>query len=278
MSKPTTARWVRQTLEQVEPPDSCSRNSFDSVGDLDLAPFQSRAVERALDIARRYGGVLLADSVGLGKTRVALATARWLAREDRLSKGARTPVWFCVPAKLRDQWRRSAERAGLDRYRVASHAELSRGLRDVDRAAPAAVIADEAHRFRNPRTNRHSALASLCRNAPVVLATATPICNSTFDLYHLLGLFLAECDLRPVVGRDLKEAFELAEDGEFDLTDVVRRVTIRRTEPPSDGEFGEIPNVDLDLLEYRADSDEQWIWQNLESALRATDFVACRNQ
>src|SRR3989441_225590 len=45
-----------------------------------LAPHQVPAAERLLAIQRRYGGALLADAVGLGKSYVALAVA--LARQE----------------------------------------------------------------------------------------------------------------------------------------------------------------------------------------------------
>src|SRR5690554_4153105 len=54
------------------------------LGELDLAAFQQRAVRRGLRIVRTYGGVLLADAVGLGKTRVGLAMAAALQRDARV--------------------------------------------------------------------------------------------------------------------------------------------------------------------------------------------------
>ena len=55
------------------------------VGSLSLAEFQGRAVARLVEVLGRYHGALLADAVGLGKTRVALgAAARWLERPGAL--------------------------------------------------------------------------------------------------------------------------------------------------------------------------------------------------
>src|SRR5438128_12450092 len=60
-----------------------------------LAGHQCPAAERLTAILDRYGGALLADAVGLGKSYVALAVA--LARHE--------PFALVVPAVLVDQWR-----------------------------------------------------------------------------------------------------------------------------------------------------------------------------
>ncbi len=270
--------WVRRGLS-LEASTRQATTSFEtSVGELDLAPFQRRAIERGLTISRRYGGVLLADAVGLGKTRVSLALARALSRDARLRSDRDRPAVFCVPARLREQWKRKARQGGMTSPHVVSHTSLSRRNVDVEKLEPGVVVADEAHRFRNPDTYRHRQLAKLCARTSVVLATATPVCNTIWDLYHLLSLFLAEHDLRDVLGCDLEDAFESAESGEVDLTRLVERLVIRRTRPPSASGFGDRPSARLEMLHYDPGSDEQWVWEHLESALRDLSFEACADQ
>src|SRR5437899_1011985 len=60
-----------------------------------LAPHQVPAAERLVAIMRRYGGALLADAVGLGKSYVALAVALALGE----------PFALVVPAALAPAWR-----------------------------------------------------------------------------------------------------------------------------------------------------------------------------
>lgn len=121
----------------------------------DLAGFQEDAVRRARKILHARRGVLIADSVGLGKTYIALALI-----EEELGRGGR--ILVATPAALRKMWRMPLRRiarahgiaavTGLGRGRGAgspqrddaaargappsialawtSHARLSRGVGD----------------------------------------------------------------------------------------------------------------------------------------------------
>jgi hypothetical protein len=55
------------------------------------------------------------------------------------------------------------------------------------------IVVDEARAFRNPDTVRGSALRRLLQDDPpkkLVLMSATPVNNSIWDLYYLLGYFV----------------------------------------------------------------------------------------
>jgi superfamily II DNA or RNA helicase len=218
---------------------------------------------------------MLADAVGLGKTRVALSIASALARDARKTGAPSADVLCLAPAKLRAQWELAAREAGLTRFEVWSHARLSQ--RGPCGRSPAVVIVDEAHKFRNPRTNRSKALAEMARGAAVVMLSATPICNSVFDLYQLLRVFCAEEDFRGLVGYDLREAFVAADRGEFDITELLRYVVIRRTAPASAAGFGRRPSVRLEMLRYNALEDEAWLWGNLEAEIEGLELTILRD-
>src|SRR5205814_2713877 len=113
-----------------------------------------------------------------GKTFVALAIARI----------ARKPL-VVAPAALRDVWRSAGIRARV-RMSFVSMESLSR------RAAVAGdhdlVVIDEAHHLRTARTRRFAAACQLCRDARVLLLTATPVQNHLSDLRTILSLFLGE--------------------------------------------------------------------------------------
>src|SRR5438270_817000 len=149
-----------------------------------LAPHQVPAAERLRALLVRYGGGLLADAPGLGKSYVALAVA--LAFGERFA--------LVVPAVLVDQWRGLLERYESDAP-IVTHGFLS--MRRCRPLPPSAArcrlfVVDEAHRFRNPGTNRYRALARLVVRAKVLLVTATPVHNRVGDLCHLLRLFLRD--------------------------------------------------------------------------------------
>lgn len=153
------------------------------LGSVRLRAHQRNAVARIQRALRRVGGALLADSVGLGKTYVALATAREFGT-----------VLVIAPAVLRRTWIESAARARVG-IRFVSTESLSRIT--FVQAAAGLVIVDEAHHFRNPRTRRYARLAQLTTIAPVLLLTATPVHNRRADLSALLALFLGSAAESP---------------------------------------------------------------------------------
>ena len=146
-----------------------------TVGSVVLRAHQRGAVARLRAALDEFGGALLADDVGLGKTFVALAVAAGTGR-----------VCVVAPAALRDMWA-AAARAAAVRPTFASVEALSRG-----RAPPPSelLVVDEAHHFRNPATRRYRELARLASGARVLLLTATPVHNRRADLDALLALFL----------------------------------------------------------------------------------------
>ena len=156
-----------------------TRITHAALGEIVLRPHQERAVSRLLPLLRRDGGALLADATGLGKTYVALAVAREFAN-----------VLVVAPASLHDAWTRSIERARVA-ARVVSMESLSRQDPARQGGVPRdLVVIDEAHHFRTTSTRRYAVAAELCRRAPVLLLSATPVQNKRHDLSALLALFL----------------------------------------------------------------------------------------
>ncbi len=154
-----------------------------SVGREPLHAHQVEAVLRLTPLLREFHGALLADTVGLGKTHVALA----------IGMAYRT-VQVIAPAALVHMWRATIVRTSLQpRPAVLSLHTFSRE-RAVPRRAPSGsqrlVIIDEAHHLRNPSTQRYAHVAEWCRGAHVLLLTATPVHNRPQDLQHMLALFL----------------------------------------------------------------------------------------
>jgi superfamily II DNA or RNA helicase len=149
------------------------------LGAIALQPHQQVAVHEIRTLLTEFGGALLADEVGLGKTFVALA----------LASEARRPL-VVAPMSLRGMWLQAAVRAGV-RITMWSAEALSRG-----ETAPRVeggwdlIIVDEAHHFRNAATRRYRALARLSAGVRILLLSATPIHNRADDLIAILELFL----------------------------------------------------------------------------------------
>jgi superfamily II DNA or RNA helicase len=181
-------------------------------GEVCLASHQVDAASRVLALLDEWGGAVLADATGLGKTFVAIAVARLHA-----------PSLIVAPAGLRGMWRESLGRAGVV-ARVESYEALSRGC-TVGAPRPTLVVLDEAHHARNPKARRYAALADLTWGAHVLLLTATPVHNRGTDLRALIALFLgSRANAMP--------------------DDEVQRVIVRRTpEQVTDSSNAALPSV-----------------------------------
>src|SRR5688500_11417832 len=149
-----------------------------TLGAVTLHPHQVDAVRRIEVLLERNRGALLADDVGLGKTYAALAVAR-----DRRAL-------VIAPAGICDAWRAAAHAADVPVEIVSVEAlsrAAARGREGID-----LVIIDAAHHTRNAETRRFAAVRELCREARVLLLSATPVQNSERDLRVVLSLFLGE--------------------------------------------------------------------------------------
>lgn len=173
-----------------------------------LFKFQRDAVVGAIDKLNRFGGCIIADSVGLGKTFEALAVIKYHElRNDR--------VLVLCPKRLRDNWilYRSNDRRNFladDRfnYDVLNHTDLSRdfGLSgDIDLAHINwgnydLVVIDESHNFRNKVTykdkeSRYDRLMNRIIKSGVktrvLMLSATPVNNRLADLKNQIA-FITE--------------------------------------------------------------------------------------
>ncbi len=176
--------YFRDDLEGAELPATRSA--------VELSQFQEDAVKRARKILARYDGVMVADSVGLGKT--------WIGKKllEDYAYHLRQKALIVCPAALRDMWQRELQEATIPGA-VLSQEELGRETFDPSAWSEAdVVLVDEAHNFRNPNANRYGNLERVLggnggrgrdgARKKVILLTATPINNDLFDLYHQIAL------------------------------------------------------------------------------------------
>ena len=138
-----------------------------------LRPEQVRSFRRALHALRRYGGALLADPVGSGKTYVALAVAA------ALDPGR--PTACLVPATLVEQWRATAaglgaarsSRARTRRRAAGRLPDVGRGLVRDGRGAP---LQESRHLALPARRAVAGRPAGAAGDAPRRWSTGSTIC------------------------------------------------------------------------------------------------------
>lgn len=183
-----------------------------------LFPHQELGARRLVYLLTRYGGALLLDGVGMGKSFTAAAAARELNR-------AGWSVHLVVPAPIVPAWSACLARFGIDAA-VLTHDMLA-GVEQPP-LHPALLVVDEAHRFRNPSTRRWNALARWSVGRALLLITATPIWNREEDLLTLLKLAFRDDALAKKGHASIDLAFELSD--ERAIRSIVALTGLRRTE------------------------------------------------
>jgi superfamily II DNA or RNA helicase/HKD family nuclease len=173
--------------------------------------YQLSAVSQAVANCFAHGGSIIADVVGLGKTVIACLTAKALGRRG---------IVICPPHLVGDEtkssgWKKYLEDFELFGWEVFSVGRLEDTLKFVrERPDIEVVIVDEAHRFRNERTQSYTYLREICRGKTVLLLSATPFNNKPSDIFALLKLFTIPKKSTIVYDQDLESRFS-AYEAEF---------------------------------------------------------------
>jgi len=195
-----------------------------------LADFQHDGYLAAKEISEHYGGVLIADSVGLGKTFLALRLL------DDYAYHARETALVICPAQLSDTLWKPLLRSHAIPHQVISMEQISQSNFSVDEyAGYRTIVVDESHNFRNSSTNRWENLFRLLssgnQSKRLILLTATPVNNTVFDLYHQLRLisrdisdFFVEAGISSLSGY-----FKMAEENKDSLYEVLEAIAVRRS-------------------------------------------------
>ncbi len=169
-----------------------------------LYRFQRDGVIGAIDKLNRFGGCIIADSVGLGKTFEALAVIKYHElRNDR--------VLVLCPKRLRDNWTlykandvRNVLAPDRFHYDILNHTDLSReagtsgdmDLSYINWGNYDLIVIDESHNFRNKASHRdrESRYQKLMRRVirsgvktRVLMLSATPVNNRLADLKNQIA-------------------------------------------------------------------------------------------
>ena len=257
---------------------------------VELAEFQEDAVKKARKILARYDGVMIADSVGLGKT--------WIGKKllEDYAYHMRQKALVVCPASLRPMWKRELAEATISAA-ILSQEELGReefepsSFADVD-----VVLLDESHNFRNRNAQRYGSLERLLggnggrgrdgMRKKVILLTATPVSNDLFDLYNQFSLitqgdrsYFAAAGIGDLYRYFLQARREARRDVPgVALFNLLEEVVIRRTrsfirkaypEATIAGKKIHFPRRELKTVRYNLEETYQGIYEFIVSAIES---------
>ena len=214
----------KEKLEEQHEIDPIWREKFPK-----LFPFQKDAVDQGLTMFESYGGVIIGDVVGLGKTYVGTALLKYLQLQEY------RPLIICPP-QLMPMWEKFCEDYEVD-AKVLSRGKLSQQnfelYQDYRYKSRDLVLIDESHHFRNNDSRQYENLHQFmqAQDAKAILLTATPYSNKESDIKNQIMLFhqTAKTFIPPANETDLDKYFRQIKSGDANLVDLLRNIMIRRT-------------------------------------------------
>lgn len=252
---------------------------------VNLAEFQEDAVRRVFSRLKKYSAVLVADSVGLGKT--------WIAKKviEEFGFYKRRNFLIVCPAQIRGMWTKeikdlrlsenilSQEALALDDFKKKATKVCGGSLKEVS-----LVVVDESHNFRNPLSNRWENLFNLLeeirkenQQKPYVLfLTATPINNTLWDLYWQIMLMLYS-NQKAFLKQGITGIFEYFKNVEKRqdpalLNDLLNEISIRRTrnfikdnypDAEINGSLINFPDRVLENVDYELEKTYQGMYKDI---------------
>lgn len=181
--------------------------------DFNSLEYQLDAVKQCFSIMKRYGGFMLGDVVGLGKTVVGLLLIRYFI-ENATTLGRSPKILIITPPAIKNGWVKTIRdfdknnKNQIEQYvtfvttgSVAGVLETfdevtnedGDELEDIKMDNYGLILIDESHGFRNTGTQKYQAVNDLIgfiNPTPFVgLITATPQNNSPKDIYNQIRLF-----------------------------------------------------------------------------------------
>ena len=176
-----------------------------------------------------YGGAIIGDVVGLGKTYIGTALLKYLQLQDY------RPLIICPPPLI-SMWKKFCADYEID-AKVLSRGmlsqqnfELSQNYLYRDRDL---VLLDESHHFSNNSSRQYENLHQFmqARDAKAILLTATPFSNNASDIKNQIMLFhqSEKTYIPPANHTDLNTYFKHVKEGNANLIDLLKNIMIRRT-------------------------------------------------
>lgn len=177
--------------------------------------YQLDAVKQCFSVMKRFGGFILGDVVGLGKTVVGVMLIRYfLENAEQLGRGRK--VLIVTPPAIKKSWIKTIEDFDKNNQRnnivlcvdfvtTGGIGKISEEIEDIEEVEYGEelealrtdnygmILIDESHNFRNSDTQKYKAIDDLIgfiNPTPfVALLSATPQNNTPQDLYNQIRLF-----------------------------------------------------------------------------------------
>ncbi|MCL5246848.1 SNF2-related protein [Cellulophaga sp. 20_2_10] len=202
-----------------------------------LYNFQKDAVIGAIEKIETYGGCIIADSVGLGKTFEALGVIQYYSLRNE-------KILVLAPKKLRENWtiytlndKRNVLTEDRLSYTVLNHTDLSRergksgdvDLETINWGNYDLVVIDESHNFRNNPTKRGMTRYKRLMNdviksnirTKVLMLSATPVNNKMNDLKNQIA-FITEGDDAAFASHGINSVSQVMKDSQRRFTNWFR--------------------------------------------------------
>lgn len=189
----------------------------------DLTYFQIVAVNKAISILNIYNGVIIADSVGLGKTYIGIGLLRYFYNLNK-------KILIICPASLYNMWLKECRDNKL-KVEIKTQEDIGRNGLDKDFMKDIqCILIDETHNFRNDSSERFKELINYTANRKIIQLTATPINNSIMDLYNIMSMFLKDDEFKKTFGvQDIKEYMKDYSNNKDKVHSIINEIMIRRS-------------------------------------------------
>ena len=179
--------YMKILFERYKP--LLTKDDTDTKYNIILTQFQEDAVRAGSFIISEFGGVMIADATGLGKTNMGIE----IVRQKVLKEGKK--VLLIAPAQvLHSMWEEKLKDVDIHVREMITMESLGNKsifdnferFRNID-----FVLIDESQNFRSKTAQRRQNLMKLMsfgKRKQAVLLSATPVNNSIMDLYYQLSI------------------------------------------------------------------------------------------
>jgi len=223
----------------------------------DLYEFQKWAVLRAIEVARKYNGVMISDVVGMGKSYIGAACLEHFYRRNEIL-GKRGRILLICPPKLIEMWDAIINKYSLN-ARILSLGMLSKENYDetliTEFENTISVLIDESHHFRNKNTIRYENLSKFLPIVnEVILLSATPYSRGARDVYNQVKLFhLEDITKIPINPPNLYDFVRKVESEDASLSELLTHIMVRRTRFDILNQYGEKDSDDRYYIEMKGE-------------------------